>query len=207
MGRLQKMGAPLLIACLTLVLIAAGVIISRQQQPAPLVIAEPTRTQLSTPVDIAATPTAEKTVKVYVSGAVVKPDVYALKASDRVKEAIEAAGGATPDADLEQINLAARLRDEMQIRVPHKGEAVASPVTGNTSEPSTPSSNTNMKLNINTASSAQLEALPGIGTVTAGKIIAYRDQHGPFKTVEQLKNEKLVTNATYEKIKDMITVE
>src|SRR5690348_915204 len=109
MGRLQKMGAPLLIACLTLVLIAAGVIISRQQQPAPLVIAEPTRTQLSTPVDIAATPTAEKTVKVYVSGAVVKPDVYALKASDRVKEAIEAAGGATPDADLEQINLAARL--------------------------------------------------------------------------------------------------
>lgn len=203
MGWLQKTGAPLLIACLTLVLIAAGVIISRQQQPAPLVIVEPTLTQQNTPVEVSATPTVERTVKVYVSGAVAKPDVYALKASDRVKEAIEAAGGATPDADLEQINLAARLRDEMQIRVPHKGEAV----TGSTSQPSEPSSTPATKLNINTASSSQLEALPGIGTVTAGKIIAYRIQYGPFKSIEQLKTEKLVNNATYEKIKDIVTVE
>ncbi len=145
-----------------------------------------------------ATPTPA-TLDVYVSGAVNKPDVYTLPLNSIVKDAIVAAGGATADADLEQINLATHLADQMQIDVPHKGE-VASPLGG-----STPSATT-AKININTASSEELDKLPGIGPAIAKAVIDYRTQNGPFKQIEDINAVKGIGDALFEKIKDQITV-
>lgn len=122
---------------------------------------------------------------VHVVGAVRFPGVFSLPSSSRVLDAIEAAGGASADADVEQLNLAALLNDSSQVRVPRLGEVLA---------PSEPSANSGSgaglngtgAININTASAAQLEALPGVGPATASAIVAFRDDHGPFATVDAL---------------------
>lgn len=138
-----------------------------------------------------ATPTTE--IRVYVSGAVASPGVYTLKAGDRAVDAIEKAGGATPEADLDQINLAARLVDGGRLHIPKVGE------TGSPSGPS-------QKININTASLALLDTLPGIGEVRARNIIDYRTKNGPFQSIEDLKELKLIPSSTFEQVKDLITV-
>ncbi len=146
-----------------------------------------------------ATPTPA-TIDVYVSGAVNKPDVYTLPVDSIVKDAIVAAGGATADADLERINLAAHLADQMQVDVPRQGEAVPSSLNG-----STPNAATE-KIDINTASAEELDKLPGIGPAIAKAIIDYRTQNGPFKTIETINDVKGIGDALFEKIKDQITV-
>ncbi len=143
-----------------------------------------------------ATPAA---IKVYVSGAVNQPDVYDLPVNSIVKDAIVAAGGAAADADLDRINLAAHLADQMQVYVPHKGEA-APPPGGST--PGAPIG----KININTASLEELDKLPGIGPSIGKAIIDYRTQHGPFKTIEEINDVKGIGDALFAKIKDSITV-
>ena len=150
-------------------------------------------------------PTAEPptptpaTINVYVSGAVKKPDVYALPLNSIVKDAIMAAGGATADADLDRINLATRLADQMQVYVPRQGEAAPPP---NGAPPDTSTE----KININTASVEELDKLPGIGPVIAQAIIDYRAQNGPFKKIEDINAVKGIGDALFEKIKDQITV-
>ncbi len=146
-----------------------------------------------------ATPTPA-TIDVYVSGAVNKPDVYTLPLDAIVKDAIVAASGATAEADLDRINLAMHLADQMQIYVPHKGET-APPPNGN-SVPGTPTD----KINLNTASAEELDKLPGIGPSIAKAIIDYRAQHGPFKTIEEVNDVKGIGDALFAKIKDLITV-
>ena len=133
-------------------------------------------------------------ITVYVSGAVNKPGVYSLPADVRVADAIELAGGASADADLELINLAAHLEDEEHISVPIKGAPTAAVLS--TSAPKTAASPTQVrrntpeavivKVNVNTATSVELESLPGIGPVLAQRIVAYREENGPFKTIEDL---------------------
>ena len=151
-------------------------------------------------------PTAEPstptpaTINVYVSGAVKKPDVYALPSNAIVKDAIAAAGGATADADLDRINLATELADQMQVYVPHKGEAAPPPSNG-----SPPNASTAM-ININTASAEELDKLPGIGPAIAKAIIDYRTKNGPFKKIEDINDVKGIGDALFEKIKDQITV-
>lgn len=145
-----------------------------------------------------ATPTPA-TINVYVSGAVKKPDVYTLPLNSIVKDAITAAGGATGDADLDRINLAADLADQMQVYVPHKGEA-APPPPG-----SAPGAATE-KININTASVEELDKLPGIGPAIAKAIIDYRSKNGLFKKIEDINAVKGIGDALFEKIKDQITV-
>ncbi|HSD83296.1 MAG TPA: helix-hairpin-helix domain-containing protein [Anaerolineae bacterium] len=140
------------------------------------------------------------TVNVYVTGAVNKPDVYALPLNSIVKDAITAAGGVTADADLDRINLATRLADQMQIYVPRKGEAVPPP-----SSDSAPKA-TAEKININTASVEELDKLPSIGPSIAKAIIDYRTKNGPFKKIEDINNVKGIGDALFEKIKDQITV-
>ena len=149
-------------------------------------------------------PTAEPptptpaTINVYVSGAVQKPDVYALPLSAIVKDAVAAAGGPAADADLDHVNLALRLTDQMQVYVPHQGEAAPKP------DPNSPAA-LSAPININTASAEELDRLPGIGPTLAQNIIDYRATHGPFKTVDALNDVKGIGDALLEKIRGSIT--
>ena len=142
-------------------------------------------------------------VVVQVAGAVVRPGVYTLPAGSRVGDAIHAAGGYSPDVDPRaaesQLNLAAKLQDAQSIVVPRRGDAASgSSLAGDSTSPSGP-------LNLNTASSAQLDALPGIGPATAAKIIASREQL-PFGSADDLVTRKLVSASTLAKFRDQVTV-
>jgi competence protein ComEA len=115
--------------------------------------------------------------QVHAAGAVRKPGVYALPLGSRVSDLLAAAGGATPDADLDQVNLAARVGDGERIYLPRKGESA--PGISGAGPPSTP-------LDLNTATAEQLDALPGVGPSTAAAIVEHRTEHGRFRSVEEL---------------------
>lgn len=115
---------------------------------------------------------------VHVSGAVAVPGVYTLSATARIVDAVDAAGGASPGADLHQLNLAAVLVDGQQIRVPLPGEVVV-PDTAAGGQSSGP-------VDVNRADSVQLQTLPGVGPATAEAIISFREENGPFRTIEDL---------------------
>ena len=136
--------------------------------------------------------------KVYVSGAVRDPGVYSLKQGDRVEQAIIAAGGFAQEAAQDQINLAARVRDEQHIHVPKPGEPAAQSAT---------SPETTTKININTASLEQLDTLKGIGEVRAKAIVDFRTKNGPFKRIEDLRDRKVIPASVFETIKNQITTE
>jgi len=129
-------------------------------------------------------------IKVYVTGAVASPGVYTFREGDRVIDAIAAAGGPTEEADLAQINLARRLRDEDHIIVPARGQK-ASPQQ--------------RLININTASAELLATLPGIGEIRSRNIVASRERDGPFLRTEELVERGLIPQAVYEQIKGLIT--
>ena len=129
---------------------------------------------------------------VYVSGAVAIPGVYTLPDGSRVDAAVQAAGGFVPGAEPERINLAAFLEDGQQIDVP--GIISTNHVNAG-------------RVNINTATVSELDALPGIGPTTAQTIVDYRLQHGPFQIIQDIQNVPGIGPATYDRIKDYITVE
>lgn len=149
---------------------------------------------------------APLTVKVHVAGAVVRPGVYELSSSARVVDAVKAAGGATARADLERINLAQTLVDTEQVFVPMRNssspKATTSPrlkpVRTTVPAPSIPagaapnasitSGSNPARVDINSATSDQLDALPGVGPATAKAIISHRTRKGPFAKVEDLLN-------------------
>ena len=112
---------------------------------------------------------------VYVSGAVRRPGLYRLAQGTRIADALALAGGATRKADVTLVNLAAPLADGEQVVVPVRGAAAAA----SGSLPTAP-------VDLNSASAEQLDALPGIGPATAAKIVAFRQEHGPFHTVDDL---------------------
>ncbi len=188
----------ILVSVLFLLIIAAGAVVwlGRRAEPPPLVITTPT----SGPAAVAPTTLAAQStsIKVYVSGAVARPGVVEMHPGERVEDAILLAGGSLPDSDLTNLNLAARVKDEQHIRVPRQGEP-ASAQSGQGGAPG--------KINLNTATLAELDALPGIGTAIGNKIIAYRQAQGGFRSVEELIQAKLVNQKTYEVIKDMVTVQ
>lgn len=138
--------------------------------------------------------------KVDIAGAVAKPGVYELGKDKRVEDLIAEAGGFTEKVNKEYIskdlNLSQKLSDGQKIYIPFKGET-AKPVTMETS-----TSPQNGKININNASSTQLEELPGVGPSTASKIIAGR----PYNSTQDLLTKKILGKATYEKIKDLIEI-
>lgn len=145
-------------------------------------------------------------LKVYVTGAVAHPGVYPFRDGERVEDALKAAGGTLADADLSRLNLAQRLRDEGYIVVPRQGETPVPGASGVSPSGGASSSSQSGKLNINTATLAQLDALPGIGATYAQRILDYRAQNGPFQTVSDLADKKLVPQGTLDKIKDTIDV-
>ena len=128
----------------------------------------------------AAKPAAAKLLVVDVAGQVRRPGLYSLRAGSRVDDAIVAAGGATRKAQLDAVNLAAPIADGEQIVVPGSGAG------GVAAEPSPAGSSPSAPLDLNSATLEQLEALPGIGPVTAQKILDYRQQHGAFHAVAEL---------------------
>ena len=126
---------------------------------------------------------------VQVAGAVVRPGVYRLADGARVIDLIERAGGALADADLQAMALAGRLVDGQRVQVPHMGEVLPLQATGGAGPPGTGGPGPTAPatpIDLNTASQPELEALPGIGPTTAQAILAYRDEHGPFASVEDL---------------------
>jgi competence protein ComEA len=144
----------------------------------------------------------EKPLVVYITGAVPRPGVYALPKGARVQDAISAAGGFLAEAEKSEINLAALIEDGEKIDIPYLEGA--SPILA-TPGPTVVAVTTEL-VNINTASSAELDSLPGIGPTTAQKIIEYREQNGPFISTEDIINVSGIGTGTYERIKDLITV-
>ncbi len=192
----QRFGQVAFLSIVGIVILAVIYAILRRPEPSspPLVITLQPR-----PTVEPATPTPA-TIDVYVSGAVKKPDVYTLPLNSNVKDAITAAGGVTAEADLDRINLASRLSDQMQVYVPRKGEGA--PPAPNGATPGTATE----KININTASVEELDKLPGIGPSTAQAIVDYRTKNGAFKTIDGIKDVPRIGDALFEKIKDQITV-
>ena len=145
----------------------------------------------------------EKKTEIYVqiSGAVADPGVYTFPADSRVYELIEAAGGLLPEAYDVTLNQAERLSDGQKIHVYTKEEAAEGLAPTEES-----SSTSDGKVNINTASTEELTSLKGIGQTRAESIVAYRQEHGAFAAVEDLKAVSGIGDATYQKIADAITV-
>lgn len=145
---------------------------------------------------------AQKFISVDVSGAVNKPGVYQLKDGSRIEEAIQQAGGFADNANSEYIskylNLAQKLVDGSKVYIPLSGEQT---VQANTQAVAGVNNNP-AKVNINTASQAELEALPGIGPVSATKIIEGR----PYQQTEELLGKKVIGKSVYDKIKDSLVV-
>lgn len=187
--------------------IALGVFIGLLASGLILLLAQPPRGE---PITLLPPPTPGP-LAVYVSGAVTAPGLYTLPQGCRIQQAIEAAGGLQADADLRGVNLAAALADGDQVeipiirptslplpetrlgQVPSAGESLSFPTTGN-------------PININTATQAELESLPGIGPVLAGQIVAFRDANGAFKRIEDIVDVPGIGVKTFEKIKDLIVV-
>lgn len=160
-----------------------------------------------------------KTVTCDVSGAVKHQGVYTLKNGARLQELIEAAGGTTDKAQLKAINRAVLLKDQDKIHIPYKGEKVENVTTTGTSSKSETGSNnsggTNTsstsqnnegKVNLNTASAADLQKLTGIGEKKAEQIIAYREQNGSFKKPEDLMQVSGIGEKTFASLKDQLAV-
>jgi len=156
--------------------------------PATEVSAASAPTDAPTAGTVSVSPTPDPVVKVHVMGAVINPGVVELPAGARVEDAIEAAGGLRPDADPAQLNLAAVVADGCQIVIGTKdnpkGEINGPGTTAGSPGQAAASASTTL-VNINTASQAELETLPGVGPVTAQKIMAWRAQH-KFTTIEEL---------------------
>lgn len=162
----------------------------------------------SNPAQVASTDTADlgsiapKTINVYVTGAVIHPDVYSLPEGSIVKDAVTAAGGSTEKADLVGVNLAARLQDGDQITVPLIFEEGAV----RTGASSTGTSTVQTRISINRATVAELDTLPGIGPAKAQAIVDYRMQHGQFKRLEDLQKVKGIGTKTFEELKPFISL-
>jgi len=136
-------------------------------------------------------------IYVHVCGAVNSPGVYALPAESRVYEAIELAGGFTEDAGAESINQAELLKDGQMLKILTKKELLEQ-------------SNTDTKdgkVNINIADEEDFMTLPGIGESKAKSIVSYREEHGGFSSIEDLKNITGIKDGVYSKIKDYITID
>jgi competence protein ComEA len=164
------------------------------------------------------------TVKVHVAGAVVRPGVYELSSAARVVDAVKAAGGASSRADLERINLAQTLVDTEQVFIPSRASSspkvttsprlkpartTVAPSTGTAataSNTSLPTGTTSTRVNINSATSDQLDALPGVGPATAKAIISHRTRKGPFSKVEELMNVPGIGPAKVAALRDFVTV-
>ncbi len=167
----------------------------------PLVLEAPTAVPSAT---AAATATPAPLV-VYVSGAVRAPGVYTLPPGSRVVDALGAAGGPTSDAALESLNQATHLTDGMQVHMPEEGAAPVAPLAlAPASAASDPGS---ALIPLNRADVVALDVLPGIGPALASRIVAYRDTHGPFTSIDQLLEVRGIGEATLAEIREHLVLD
>jgi competence protein ComEA len=138
---------------------------------------------------------------VHVVGAVRRPGLYRFPAHARIADAVHRAGGATRKANLEAINLAAPLEDGLQVLVPRR-VPVAAPGVGVAPSGDPPAAQG--PVHLNTATLDQLDALPGIGPVTAQKILDYRQEHGPFVSVDDLDAVPGIGPARMEQLRELV---
>jgi competence protein ComEA len=165
---------------------------------------------LPRPVEVRAGPAAETptptptSLFVHVAGWVRRPGVYELREGDRVIDAIERAGGAKKGAELGGLNLAALLVDAQQVLVPRSAPAGAAP--GAVPKGEAPGTTGTGLINVNMATAEELETLPGIGEVLAATIIEYREDNGPFTSVDQLIEVSGIGEVTLEEIRELVTI-
>jgi competence protein ComEA len=180
-------------------LFGAGILILASRQPR------------GEPIQLRPPPTPPPLI-VHVTGAVAQPGVYTLVSESRVEDAVQAAGGLLPQADAQSLNLAAFIDDGERIWIPYQTQAEELPQS---SEPTyaspgdsggrLPVESPTLLVDINRASQEVLESLPGIGPVTAQKIIADREENGPFSKIEDIERVPGIGPAKFEKIKALIT--
>lgn len=189
---LEKFKIPIGLSLVGLVLIIGGMFASNLGDTKPQVFPKESL------VD------SQKIISVDVSGAVNRPGVYQLKFGARVEDAIKFSGGFANIANKEYIskylNMAQKLSDGSKIYVPFEGES--SSAVSVTQGGVVSGASTQNKININSSTQAELESLPGIGPVTASKIISGR----PYQNTEELSSKKIVSKAVYEKIKDSVVI-
>jgi competence protein ComEA len=174
--------------------------------PTPKAGAAPTAT-------IAPSPTPDGIIKIFITGEVKKPGVYEMREGDRIIDAVKAAGGFTGAADQNQVDQAQRVKDEMRIEIPAKPPTPDPASTAQPGQDSAVQSQTQVvptatpadsRININTASAAELDTLPGIGAVLSQRIVDYRTKNGPFHSLDDLRKVQGLSASEIEKIKDLI---
>jgi competence protein ComEA len=193
---LRFVGMPRLLGGLGMVLLLAGVAWWMLRSPAaPTESRLPLADRAAVASDVAGTtsssrpspaPTTVDVIIVHVTGAVHAPGVYELVAGQRVADAIIAAGGSLAGADADALNLAAPVADGDRIAVPNAGEAGAGSAGHSHAAPPTHGEGAADPVDVNTATAAELETLPGIGPATAAAIVEHRARNGPFASVDEL---------------------
>lgn len=164
-------------------------------------------TSSETGSSLTSTSTMKETIAIDIKGAVKRPGVYELKADDRVNEALKVAGGPLPNADLRQVNLAKQLTDQQMIYIPLQGESSAAPSSTEPSASNNESeSDGSAKVNLNTATKEQLCQITGIGDKKADLILQYRQEHGQFKSIDELKEINGFGEKTVTKLKDHLSI-
>jgi competence protein ComEA len=138
-------------------------------------------------------------ITVYVTGAVNHPGVVSLAKGARVVDAVDSCGGLLPTADADKVNLAAELKDGMQVRVPETAGAAKAPAAGGEN-----SQAADGRININIADEKTLDGLPGVGPATAKRIVEYREANGPFQAPEDLKKVHGIGEAKFAKLKEKV---
>ena len=151
------------------------------------------------PVAVSAAAPAPASVYVHVFGAVVRPGLYRLDDGARVVDVIASAGGLAPDADESAVNLARRVSDGEPLRVPVIGEALA---TGETA----PGVASDGRVNLNTADVSALDTLPRVGPAIAERIIQWREDNGPFTSVDDLLSVPGIGDKMLASLRDLVTV-
>lgn len=188
---IDKFKIPIGLGLVGIVLVVGGLVAGSNKAP-------------STAIDFPKESLVSSQITVDVSGAVVSPGVYELEAEARIEDAIKAAGGLSEQASGEYVskslNLAQKISDGVKIYIPYQGDPTSP--NGYAGQGKIAGVNTSGMVNINTGTQAELEALPGIGPVTASKIISGR----PYLKVEDLLSQKIVPKATFEKIKDSLQI-
>jgi competence protein ComEA len=150
-----------------------------------------------TPVTIAISASPQQEIQVDVRGAVASPGVVTVLSGARLQHVADAAGGFLTDADMSKLNLAGRVGDGEVVVIPSINDVAESPVT--------PAAGGGL-VDINTATEAELLELPGIGEVLSGRIIAYREEHGPFSSVDDLQLVEGISPRMVDDLRPMITV-
>lgn len=183
-----------------LILVGVGGLFSKKEES----VEEPTVVETTVLAEKTEVSTTQETVIfVDIKGAVKNPGVYQMKVGDRVKDALDAAGGLTGEADSQKVNLAKRLEDQMVIVVPKVGEEAEEIPAGETRNEATKEG----KVNINTATVEELKTLKGVGEKKAEAIIEYRKKNGSFQTKEDLMKVRGIGKKLFESFQERIVTQ